>query len=159
MDFNNFGPFNSEVWGSTSDVIIAISTVVATVGLLSTLGKQISINREALETSRIAMRPHFILKDGSVGFIKLICENAHAVNLKIPKHGSILKNDIIQEYVFNKEVINFDVNFRFKITENLPVGYILITLFFEDEIGRKYKQTIKTTNDRPIISHPILITK
>lgn len=158
MDINNFGPFHQSIWGNVSDVISAVSTVAATIGLYLTLGKQVKINGQSLETSRIEMRPHFKLTDGAKGYIKLTCENAHALNLEISKNGNLLSQDLKQTYVFKGEVIITRINFDFILINVLTTDSILLTVLFKDEIGRKYKQNILNTKPRPSISHPLLIT-
>lgn len=61
MDINNFGPFNSEVWGNVSDYVMVIVTAVTGLLIFFTFRSQQELQRLQDEIFRLSIKPEIVI--------------------------------------------------------------------------------------------------
>lgn len=175
MDINNFGPFNSGVWGTMSDWVTILVTSVTAYYLYRTLQSQKNLNILQEKAVNIEQERYNLL-------IRPDVEVTHDLNTKTvfitPINRELINVDLeivkVSDSVQNLASINAqDQGKNYLIGQKLPIQYILneipvinpyilftIKIIYEDEIGNNYAINIAVIpNSDPVKIGPRKIIK
>ena len=145
MSINNFGPFSSETWGTVSDWLIFITTVVTAYFVWKTLHEQVVINKVSINKDRRDIRPEFKIIYELDEF-KIYVTNATALNVLFFNTDTFGKTLYNEEPEYNIPIWHKEYNKVLVPHLRLDRQYSIRTIRFRDEDGREYKQEITGDN-------------
>jgi hypothetical protein len=168
MDVNNFGPFQAEVWGTYSDWIMVLVTIVTAIFLWRTLNSQMIVQKLQQQTTnienerfRLEVKPNFTMLiskkqikpvDDQIEVILILdcqllqaeCRNLTVTNSSMFGEftlGKVLPDDNKVVPVEAHRLIMVSIHCQKTMFDITGIN-LFSTFCFEDTIGNKYKQTI-----------------
>jgi len=171
VSINSFGPFQSEVWGTVSDWVIAVVTSLTGLAIWLTFKEQLSVTRtqkNLLDIELIKLREQFrteiLLTGGNTWtdvntiWINLTAINHEAFNVRIINQP---ESDFKHEFVNSQFDILRISDWKTIIENNVAhedlEGKYHILVLFEDASRNRYRQTISGSFLNPEISSPTLL--
>ncbi|SFH51528.1 hypothetical protein [Pedobacter insulae] len=155
MEINNFGPFDSDIWGTVADWVIACVTLGTGIFLVLTFKEQQKTNLFTRVQMKRQILPKFIIQHKN-GHNELSLTNAPAIEINIES-----VKDGIFENGFYEHLENFEVHHHPIVLPVLNEALIfdngredIINISFSDMEGSRYSQTIYYEHGEFFISIP-----
>lgn len=157
MDINNFGPFQSDVWGTVSDWVVIIVTLGTGIFLVLAFNEQRKTNQLTSKQMKRQILPKFILQYRNDRY-ELSLTNAPAIEVSIENTNEIIFKDGFYEHIENFELHHYPIVLP-QIDGSLihdGVRSEILNIFYSDIEGLEYSQTIYYERGLLFISTPKL---
>lgn len=174
FDYNNFGPFSSEVWGSVSDWVLTLATIITLYFIYRTFQSQLIVQKSQLDLTQIEIdrflaenRPSFVVTEVYAGSFQKDVDSPNLV-FHLKKFGevdallfkAIPDKDFTCELLSSNTIKNGDeITVMFFRKEGKPtdLNKFHAFLLYKDRYNTQYRQVlglIVETNKsiRPTIS-------
>ncbi|WDF79531.1 hypothetical protein PQ469_05880 [Mucilaginibacter sp. KACC 22773] len=154
MAINNFGPFQSDVWGTVSDWITILVYLITAYFIYKTLRSQLAIQRIESNRASREIRPYFSLEtriDENKTGLKLVCHNHTAFDVYTGVNIDASLNPTGDLNLQSKNYFHFikpgqDSWYTNPMWGN-PFVNGCLQINYKDEDGREYEQKIYFSDD------------